>query len=294
MLRVNRKSIAAPAVLTARGCVGKRERQLACAYHKAKASGTAAKPVEFKAYGLPEVREALRTLFHGKCAYCESRFDATQPVDVEHYRPKSAVAEDRTHPGYYWLAADWANLLPSCIDCNRVRNQDDATRQGQPGKSGKGTYFPLQVEAKRVRQAGSVAREQPLLLNPCKDTPARFLDFLDKAVVRAKKTKKALAARRAEASIKIYGLNRTGLVTARLETLRLLEGWIIAVKDLAEILDQIPRNQPRLAAKTKDRLAKNFSAMMHFAKADQPYSLMCRQRIARFKREVLGGALKLP
>ncbi|MEF9674035.1 hypothetical protein QNM99_25505 [Pseudomonas sp. PCH446] len=44
-------------------------------------------------------------------------------MDVEHYRPKGAVSEDASHPGYWWVAMDWDNLLPSCIDCNRKRKQ---------------------------------------------------------------------------------------------------------------------------------------------------------------------------
>lgn len=50
------------------------------------------------------------------------------PLDVEHFRPKSEIDEvdpatfrpvpgrAPTAPGYYWLAAAWSNLLPSCIE----------------------------------------------------------------------------------------------------------------------------------------------------------------------------------
>ena len=71
--------------------------------------------------------------FHGKCAYCEQVVTGDQHGDVEHYRPKGAVTDaenqtvyvvvdgqHRAHPGYYWLAYDWKNLLPACIRCNQL------------------------------------------------------------------------------------------------------------------------------------------------------------------------------
>ena len=70
--------------------------------------------------------------FFGKCAYCESLITNNQPGDVDHYRPKGRVMDannkpvmittalgENPHPGYYWLAYQFSNLLPSCIDCNR-------------------------------------------------------------------------------------------------------------------------------------------------------------------------------
>ena len=47
------------------------------------------------------MKRRLDLLFHGKCAYCETFYSASAPVDVEHYRPKGAVSEDPSHPGYY-------------------------------------------------------------------------------------------------------------------------------------------------------------------------------------------------
>src|SRR4051794_33084035 len=56
----------------------------------------------------------LLQLFHGKCSYCESDFRSVDKGEVEHYRPKRRVSEDRTHPGYYWLAFDPSNFLLAC------------------------------------------------------------------------------------------------------------------------------------------------------------------------------------
>ncbi len=113
---------------------------------------------------------------------------ALRPVDVEHYRPKNAVA-DTEHEGYWWLAMDWTNLLPSCIDCNRKRNQKapdptltnlvdlfDTDRDRTISmKSGKGTTFPIADEVGRAEfipfgaapgNRNTVENEQRLLLDP--------------------------------------------------------------------------------------------------------------------------------
>ena len=58
-------------------------------------------------YKYQDVKDALRSLYHGKCAYCET-YDPSP--HVEHYRPKRG--------GYYWLAYSWDNLIVSCSQCN--------------------------------------------------------------------------------------------------------------------------------------------------------------------------------
>jgi len=54
--------------------------------------------------------------FHGKCAYCEQKISGNQHVDIDHFRPKKMVTDEKDnivfinkakkkkHPGYYWLA----------------------------------------------------------------------------------------------------------------------------------------------------------------------------------------------
>jgi hypothetical protein len=48
-------------------------------------------------YRDPGVKAALERLFTNKCAYCETGGFAGFPWDVEHFRPKGSVAEDRSH-----------------------------------------------------------------------------------------------------------------------------------------------------------------------------------------------------
>ena len=120
--------------------------------------------------------------FAGKCAYCEEFLKSNQNGDVEHYRPKGRVTkldnskvtyvldgEVADHPGYYWLAYHWRNLLPSCIRCNRVSKVGGRT-------VGKGTRFPVQDDEYAV-MPGDELEERPLLLNPTVDDPSDHLAF---------------------------------------------------------------------------------------------------------------------
>ncbi|MDM7932903.1 hypothetical protein [Tabrizicola sp.] len=146
----------------------------------------------FKLYKSADIRLALEALFHGKCAYCETRYAHQAPVDIEHYRPKGAVEGDKAHPGYWWLAAAWENLVPSCIDCNRRRTQTlsvPATAtfadllatllHGQsqaPALAGKKDSFP--VAGQRAHSdRDSLSAEQPYLLDPTADEPDDHLDY---------------------------------------------------------------------------------------------------------------------
>ena len=139
----------------------------------------------------------LERLFHKKCAYCESRYGQLHPVEVEHFRPKGRVMGDDGnpievdhpvkghihHPGYYWLAYDWVNLFPSCIDCNRMRRHG-ADRE----KAGKADRFP--VDGFRAIGPGDEKRERALLLNPSDPDPdldpALHLEFEADGTIRGK------------------------------------------------------------------------------------------------------------
>lgn len=174
---------------------------------------------DFKAYSHSDVKTALSKMTGGNCAYCEADYDATAPVDVEHYRPKAAVETDvgLMKPGYWWLAASWDNLLPSCIRCNRKERVP--LFDGSELVVGKGNRFPLDDEDSRAHEVGGEVNETPLLIDPCREDPADFIRFEDKEgkciAVPIEQDPTTLSARRARASIDIYGLNRAGLVQDR-------------------------------------------------------------------------------
>lgn len=122
-------------------------------------------------YKDPQVKMALEKLFHDKCAYCEGKVTATGPWEVEHYRPKGRVRENKNHPGYYWLAYTWENLFPSCCYCNG-HYEDKATYDDPLTAPAAGKYdqFPLIDETKRAMEWDKpIGDETPALLNPCKD-----------------------------------------------------------------------------------------------------------------------------
>lgn len=152
------------------------------------AAGSGSYP--FAVYKEPEVKDRLDELFFGKCAYCETFYASSAPVDIEHYRPKGAVEGEPTHTGYWWLAMVWENLLPSCIDCNRRRKQvtplptaslvalDTNARfhSSRVVLSGKKDLFPITAGATRALKEGdNLSAEGSLLLNPCDDDPADHL-----------------------------------------------------------------------------------------------------------------------
>ena len=92
-----------------------------------------------------------QNLFHSHCAYCETGMIGFWG-DAEHHRPKgrvsitdphgvsmagSALVEvagqqvQLSHPGYFWLAYDWRNLIPSCQWCNQGGGKVDQYPAGK-------------------------------------------------------------------------------------------------------------------------------------------------------------------
>jgi len=200
-----------PTSLLPDGCSkGAIEQAAAIAYFTAQSHAPGEK-FTFRAYRNEEVINALLQAFDYVCAYCESR---TATVEVEHYRPKNLVrTQAGPLPGYYWLAATWENLLPSCHDCNQVLRTYHP--DGKRSKSGKGNWFPLEDEKARATRKGEEDRERPLLLHPYRDEPAEHLEFLDCGIVRARRDANGKPSRRGEETIRILGLNRYGLPEAR-------------------------------------------------------------------------------
>ncbi len=186
-------------------------------------------------YGADRVRIALSELFSDKCAYCEFPLDRAD-LNVEHYRPKSRVAKARDHPGYYWLAYDWSNLLLTCKLCNERRRELPlwpATERREA--AGKADSFPLLDRTKRaLSPSDDLSRECPLLVNPTTDEPEQHLTFdhLGRPVSKSRK---------GEVSIAIYNLDTPRLNEGRRCVIARLEG----LQRLRSIARNIPNRSLR-------------------------------------------------
>ncbi len=148
-------------------------------------------------YNHSMVRKSLQELFHGKCAYCESKIMATETGDLEHFRPKGLGREGNSnihHLYYAWLGYDWDNLLVACRACN----------------FGKKDQFP--VKGERAKIWASVAecwkQEKPLLLDPTHDRPEEHIEFLESGHCSP-------TSERGEVTIEFLRLNRDELVRSR-------------------------------------------------------------------------------
>jgi len=201
MIRIDRYRIPPPEVFRPGGPATK-ELALAHDFFSKPDARFRQRRFDFKIYRQRSVKEALIELFYAKCAYCEAKVGISAPIDVELFRPKASVVESRHHPGYWWLAMVWENMLSACADCNRVRVHEGV-------QTGKANRFPLFDEAKRAfTPAANISDEQPLLLDPCNDFPEQHLVFDETGRVVSDTD-------RGHATIAVVGLNRPFLVEAR-------------------------------------------------------------------------------
>jgi len=267
------------------------------------------KAYPFARYKEREVCLWLDGLYKEKCAYCESIYSAVDSRDIEHFRPKAGVTEAPGHPGYWWLAADWSNLLPSCPPCNQWRCQtifeigmtleqlEKARLAAPKGRSGKANAFPMRAPVNWVTgEAGDLGSEDPLLIHPSVRDPSDHLQWVfdwrkeDGYLWEAAPLLVAVRPRQIQgsddpygkASIGIYGLNRDGLLRARMAQVKLLQRAarivVRTLKDLAEAAG------PR--ADLQVRLQEDRAALLAFTASDQPYAGMAKAFVELFNEEL--------
>jgi uncharacterized protein (TIGR02646 family) len=110
-----------------------------------------------------DVKKTLWEHHNHKCCYCERKRDLKRESDVEHFRPKSAVTEDNTHNGYWWLAYDWENYWFSCKICNQEYKKN---------------HFPLLPDGKRAyKENDHLSEEKPVLIHPINENPEELIGF---------------------------------------------------------------------------------------------------------------------
>ncbi|WP_423372421.1 hypothetical protein [Burkholderia sp. LMG 32019] len=245
-----------------------------------------AKSFPFQAYRSGDVKPKLKALFNGKCGFCEIDYGGAA-FDIEHFRPKGGIdfevdGENQTYPdGYYWLAADWGNLIYSCQHCNRCENHDQVIQAGSAKRrmvSGKGNYFPLSDESMRLQFGDPISKEEPYrdLLNPCVDNPRDHLEFREDGLVFAKMVG-GRPSRMGVASIKYYGLRRDPLVERRKTHARNLQRAII---DLDNSLVMF-RAQPESRESRSDVIAKLSHIRAEYLAPNRPFLGMCRHIFLR-------------
>lgn len=159
-----------------------------------------------------DISSTLVRLFSGKCAYCESRLNDTNYVDIDQFRPRlRAMNLDGTvhQDHYWWLAYNWNNQYSICPGCSRSKR----------------TRFP--VDGKRAKFKESTEKENKLLIDPCLQSDFDTLQF------RISENGKLFPlTKNAEVSIDVYNLNRSELIDRRER----------AIKDVREFLESIVKN----------------------------------------------------
>lgn len=183
-----------------------------------------------------EIKTVFMELQHNKCAFCERQFASasspggTAELDVEHFRPKSAVADwpggvafsystGRAHPfGYYWLAYHLLNYAVACKVCNSGLKGDHFPIAGRRGRS---TQDPASLHRS----------EQPYLLYPIGDLDDDPQDVITFEGVNAKPVASGGWLRqRAEVTIAFFQLNRSATTNDFREEL---------FRERAEVIDQL-------------------------------------------------------
>ena len=215
--------------------------------------------------------------FYGKCIYCETSLLPGMHGDLDHFRPKGRVTDrDGTniaveidgivqeHPGYYWLAYDWRNLLPSCQLCNQP-----SIWQQSGEHIGKWDYFPI-IDSYRACKPGEEIQERPLLINPLHEDPAQHLTLEPGGTMNP-------LTERGAACIEVFGLNVRGLKGYRKEayeeTQRLVDALEFSMRyaphsertrDLRAKLQRIKDGQERHTMAARLAIADAFTFSAYF------------------------------
>ena len=283
MIFVDRKLEPPPDVLTGSNSRGVKETNKAISHYSMNGNS---KTFNFSVYRDSKVKESLIRLFKCKCAYCESKFLHVYSGDIEHYRPKGGIEEaNPSKPGYYWLAADWDNLLLSCRNCNQklthqIHNQGKKTM-------GKMNQFPLADLSKYVRVHNTedgIQKEEPyrLLLNPCLDNPEEHLEYDENhAIVKPKKIN-GIPSRKGTKSIEVYVLQRVPLVLAREKVLIEILAQIQRVKEAVKnVNDHLESGMDQQFYYDKI-LRRELTYLKKYMLPTEEYSAMAKQVIHKF------------
>lgn len=170
-------------------------------------------------YGHKSIKRALVEMFHGKCAYCESKIVHVDYGHIEHFRPKSI---DR----FRSLAFEWENLFLACAKCN--------------GPEYKADRFPEENEGGPP-------------INPCDDSPNEHLVFSFDPIGRVATV--SYKTERGRISIELFGLNRPDLRGHRskvIEKLFVLSRFAETDAEARALLDESQNAEQEYAAFSRE------------------------------------------
>lgn len=290
--KLNRDGVAVPASLAGPSPAIQNERDEATTYYANRKPWTEAHTsFTFSKYRSRDVKLGLRQLACGNCAYCESKIGGSGAREVEHYRPKGRVEGIADHPGYWWLASEWDNLLPTCRDCNKSLRQHivtaDMTREEveellaqYPKRSfGKASQFEI-VGARALTPACKLEDEDPLLINPCETDPSLELcwDLSAELPIILPRQKEDGPSAYGAYTIQTCALNRAELVLDRISVRRQLRAIRTRV---LEMLENWEGDETIL-----ETLTREIQGLQSFVHPDQPYIGMATAFIEAFQAEI--------
>ena len=236
-----------------------------------------------------ELAPYLQSLRNDKCWYSESKNPGSDK-DVDHFRPKNAVAEDPAHEGYWWLAFTWINYRYSCQWCNQRRI--DATNGTDGGKL---DHFPIANESFRsLKEADNWKKEDVDLLDPIDPEDWKLLTFRPNGQPIPLKPPGTREHDRAKTSIQVYHLHYYEFVKgrkAKATSVRLL------VQEMEEIYPKIDDLEIKALYKERQKAllrlihpdAEYSAAALVYAKAE----VLKIEQGHQVKREWLDEILKL-
>lgn len=240
-----------------------------------------------RVYTKKDVIKALEDQFEGKCAYCESIVDVTSPIDKEHFRPKGSIVDKANNiqikPGYYWLAADWDNLLLACPNCNRTGTFEDSN--AEEFVAGKLDQFPLSDESKRCSYGDNLKEEEKvrLLINPCVDYPEALIAYDKFGMILPDKSVTGHDKLKVETTIKVFGLYRSKLVKERKEELLRIENTL---QNLIDNYNDYLSSQEGDKTAYLERIERNFAELKRLKGKKRQY-LGIKRYFVREKLEQL-------
>ena len=164
-------------------------------------------------YRHKHIKDALKAMFHGKCAFCESKIEHVSDAHIEHYRPKSKFPD---------LTFAWNNLLLACGQCNSTKYKGDKF----PESNADGPY-----------------------VDPCTDNPEDHFQFFYDAKTKLASVYGKTA--RGATTERDLGLNRPDLRTyrsKRVEMLMCLAQCAQTNSDAQQLLDEARQDDAEYAA----------------------------------------------